>query len=195
VLKHKASLLGSFNLGINNSVSSILEDIAADGKNSMCKNCTYCPLILISILHSLNMLKKYIYSSTLLILLSCNNHFHQPLASVKKQTTTIRNYINAEDTRDTVMLNTILADTIATYWKMETPAKQKIINFYKDYWTKNKFSKNTIQSITNVAKNTYTVKTKFEVQRIQADTGLHFESTIIYKLNEANKILYVGPQP
>jgi hypothetical protein len=194
VLKHKASLLGSFTLGINNLVSSILEHTAADGKNSMCKNCTYCPLILILILHSLNMLKKYIYSSTLLIFLSCNNHFHQPIASVKKQTTTIRNYINAEDTRDTVTLKNLLADIITTYWKMESPTKQKIINFYKGYWTKNKFSKNTIQSITAVAKNTYTVKTFFEVQRIQADTALHFESIIVYKLNKANKIVYVGKE-
>jgi hypothetical protein len=189
---HKASLLGSFTLRFNKSVSSILEHTAADEKNSMCKNCTHCSLILISISHSLNMLKNYIYSFTLLLLLSCNNHFHQSLASVKKQTSTIRNYINAEDTRDTVMLNTILADTITTYWKMENPTTQKIINFYKDYWIKNKFSKNTIQSITAVAKNTFSVKTFFEVQRIQADTALHFESIILYKLNGANKIVYVG---
>lgn len=77
---------------------------------------------------------------------------------------------------------------------MENPTSQKIINFYKDYWTKNKFSKNTIQSITAVTKNTYTVKTFFEVQRIQADTALHFESTILYKLNEANVIVYVGKE-
>jgi hypothetical protein len=83
------------------------------------------------------MLKKYISTFTLLLLLSCNNHFHQPLASVKKQTTTIRNYINAEDNRDTATLKNLLTDTITTYWKMEKPTKQKIINFYKDYWTKN----------------------------------------------------------
>jgi hypothetical protein len=140
------------------------------------------------------MLKNYNYSFTLFLLLSCNNHFHQSQASVKKQTTTIRNYINAEDTRDTLMLNKILADTITTYWKIENPTKEKIIHFYKDYWTKNKYSKNRIQSITAVAKNTYTVKTFFEVQRIQADTALHFESTILYKLNEANKIVYVGKE-
>ncbi len=140
------------------------------------------------------MLKKYIYSLALLPLLSCKNHFHQSLASVKKQTTTIRNYINAEDTRDTVTLKNLLADTITTYWKMENPTKQKIINFYKDYWTKNKFSKNTIHSITAVARNTFKVNTFFEVQRIQADTALHFESIIVYKLNEANKIVYVGKE-
>ncbi len=140
------------------------------------------------------MLKKYIYIFTLLLFFSCNNHFHQPQAIVKKQITTIRNYINAEDTRDTTTLKNLLADTITTYWKMENPTSQKIINFYKDYWTKNKFSKNTIQSITAVTKNTYTVKTFFEVQRIQADTALHFESTILYKLNEANVIVYVGKE-
>jgi hypothetical protein len=145
-------------------------------------------------LFNLIMLKKITYPFTLLLLLSCNNHFNQSLASVKKQTTTIRNYIKAEDTRDTVMLKRLLADTITTYWKMETPTKQKIINFYKDYWTKNKYSKNTIQSITAVEKNTYTIKTFFEVQRIQADTALHFESTILYKLNEANKIVCVGKE-
>jgi hypothetical protein len=138
--------------------------------------------------------KKYIPIFTLLLLLSCNNHFHQPLASVKKQTTTIRNYINAEDTRDTITLKKLLADTITTYWKMENPTTQKIINFYKDYWTKNKFSKNTIQSIIAVAKNTFTVKTFFEVQRVDADTTLHFESVILYKLNGANKIVYVGKE-
>jgi hypothetical protein len=141
-----------------------------------------------------NMLQKYIYSIAFLLLLSCNNHFHQPLVNAKKQTTTILNYIKAEDTRDTVLLKNLLADTITTYWKMENPTKQKIINFYKDYWTKNKFSKNTIQSITAIAKNTCTVKTFFEVQRIQADTALHFESTIVYKLNEANKIVHVGKE-
>jgi hypothetical protein len=140
------------------------------------------------------MLKKYIHIFALFILLSCNNHFHQSLASVKKQTTTIRSYINAEDTRDSIILKNLLADTITTYWKMENPAKQKIINFYKDYWTKNKFSKNTIQSITAIAKNTFTVKTFFEVQRIQADTALHFESVILYKLNDANKIVFVGKE-
>jgi hypothetical protein len=140
------------------------------------------------------MLKKYIYHFALLLLLSCNNHFHQSLVSVKKQQATISHYIKAEDTRDTVMLKKILADTITAYWKMENPTKQKIITFYKDYWTKNKFSKNTIQSITTVAKNTFSVKTFFEVQRIQADTALHFESVIIYKLNEANKIVYVGKE-
>ncbi len=140
------------------------------------------------------MLKKYLYSLVLLLLLSCNNHFHQSLVSVKKQKITISNYIKAEDSRDTVMLNIILADTITAYWKMENPTKQKIINFYKDYWTKNKYSKNIIQSITAVAKNTYSIKTFFEVQRIQADTVLHFESTIVYKLNEASKIDYVGKE-
>jgi hypothetical protein len=140
------------------------------------------------------MLKKFTYSFTLLLLLSCSNKFHQSQASVKKQTTTIRSYINAEDSRDTVTLNTILADTITNYWKIENPTKQKIVTFYKDYWTKNKYAKNSIQSITVIAKNTYTVKTFFEVQRIQADTALHFESVIVYKLNEANKIVYVGKE-
>ncbi len=140
------------------------------------------------------MLKILIYIFTLLLLLSCNNHFPQSKASVKKQTTIIRTYINAEDTRDTLTLKKYLADTLSTYWKMETPPQQKIIDFYKDYWTKNKFSKNSIQSITAVAKNTYSVKTLFEVQRIQADTALHFESTIVYKLNEANKIVHVGKE-
>ena len=140
-----------------------------------------------------SMLTKSIYSISLLLLFSCTNHFQQSLVDVKKQQTTIRNYIKAEDTRDTVMLKKLLADTI-TYWKMENPTKPKIINFYKDYWTKNKFSKNVIQFINAVAKNTYTVKTFFEVQRIQVDTVLHFESSIVYKLNESNKIIYVGKE-
>ena len=140
-----------------------------------------------------SMLTKSIYSISLLLLFSCTNHFQQSLVDVKKQQTTIRNYIKAEDTRDTVMLKKLLADTI-TYWKMENPTKQKIIIFYKDYWTKNKFSKNVIQFINAVAKNTYTVKTFFEVQRIQVDTVLHFESSIVYKLNESNKIIYVGKE-
>ncbi len=140
------------------------------------------------------MLKNYTYNFAFLLLLSCNNHFHQSLVSVNKQKTSIRNYITAEDTRDTILLKKLLADNITTYWKMENPTKQKIIGFYKDYWIKNKYSKNTIQSITVVAKNTYSVKTFFEVQRIQADTALHFESTILYKLNEAHKIVYVGKE-
>ncbi len=140
----------------------------------------------------LTMLNKSIYCSLLLLILSCNNHFNQSLLSVKKQTTTIRNFINAEDNRDSMMLKKLLSDTIFTYWKMENPTKEKIINFYKDYWTKNKFSKNTIQSISAIEKNTFTVKTFFEVRRIQADTSLYFESTINYKLNEANKIVSVG---
>jgi hypothetical protein len=140
------------------------------------------------------MLKRYFYTFTFLLLVSCDNHFHKSQASVNRQKEAIRNYIKAEDTRDSVMLKNLLADTITTYWKMENPTKQKIIDFYKDYWTKNKFSKNAIQSITAVAKNTYTVKTFFEVQRIQADTALHFESTIVYKLNTAGKIVYVGKE-
>jgi hypothetical protein len=140
------------------------------------------------------MLKKYIYSFTLVLLVCCNNHFHQLQANVKKQKAIIRSYISAEDTRDSMLLKNLLADSIAAYWKMENPTRQKIINFYKDYWTKNKFSKNTIQSINPLAKNTYTVKTFFEVQRIQTDTVLHFESTIVYKLNTANKIVYVGKE-
>ena len=141
----------------------------------------------------ISMLTKFKYKIPLLLLFSCTNHFQQSLVGVKKQQTIIRNYIKAEDTRDTVMLKKLLADTI-TYWKMENPTKQKIINFYKDYWTKNKFSKNVIQFINAVAKNTYTVKTFFEVQRIQVDTALHFESTIVYKFNEFNKIIYVGKE-
>jgi hypothetical protein len=138
--------------------------------------------------------KQYIYSFTFLLLASCNNHFHQSQTSVNKQKAIIRNYINAEDSRDSIMLHKLLADTLATYWKIENATKEKIIIFYKDYWTKNKFSKNTVQSIIPVAKNTYLVKTFFEVQRIQADTALHFESTIVYKLNTANKIVYVGKE-
>jgi len=140
------------------------------------------------------MLNKYHYTIAFLLLVSCTNHFHQSQVSVNMQKATIRNYINAEDTRDSVLLKKLLADTITAYWKMEAPTKQKIINFYKDYWTKNKFSKNTIQSITPVAKNTYTVKTLFEVQRIQADSILHVESSILYKLNTAGKIVYVGKE-
>lgn len=138
--------------------------------------------------------RQFIYPVAFLLLLSCNNRFHQSQASVKKQKEVIRNYIMAEDNRDSVRLKALLADTIITYWKMEDPAKQKIINFYKDYWTKNKYSKNNIRSIIRVAKNTYTVKTFFEVQRIQADTAIHVESTILYKLNAANKIVYVGKE-
>ncbi len=140
------------------------------------------------------MLKIFTYLFSLLLLLSCNNHFHQPLSSVKSQKTIIRNYINAEDSRDTFILKKYLANTLSNYWKMESPPQQKIVDFYKDYWTKNKFSKNTIKSITAIAKNTYSVKTAFEVQRIQADTALHFESIIIYKLNKHNKIVYVGKE-
>ncbi len=140
------------------------------------------------------MLKLLIFNFAFLLLLSCNNHFHQSQASEQKQKTAIRNYINAEDSRDSFTLNNLLADTITVYWKMENPTKQKIIDFYKDYWTKNKFSKNDIQSITPVAKNTYLVKTVFKVQRIQADTALDFESTILYKLNKAGKILWVGKE-
>ena len=138
------------------------------------------------------MLKNYIYTFTLLLILSCNNQFRQSLLSLKKQKTTIRNFINAEDTRDSMMLKKSLSDTIITYWKMENPTKEKIIDFYKDYWTKNRFSKNTIQSISAIEKNTFTVKTSFEVRRIQADTSIYFESTINFKLNEANKIVSVG---
>jgi hypothetical protein len=149
---------------------------------------------LLYISHLFTIQKIYIYPFAFLLLLSCNNHFHQSLVSVKKQKIIIHQYITAEDTRDSIALNNLLADTIATYWKMESPTKQKIINFYKDYWTKNKFSKNTIQSITATAKNTYTVKTFFKVQRIQADTALRFESVIVYKLNTSNKIVYVGKE-
>lgn len=129
-----------------------------------------------------------------MLFLSCNNHFHQSHPSTKKQETIIRKYIFAEDSRDSLMLKDLLSDTITTYWKMDNPTKQKVINFYKDYWTKNKFSKNIIQSITPIAKNAYKVKTKFEVQRIQADTAIHVESTVIYKLNKANKIVYVNKE-
>ena len=142
----------------------------------------------------ISMLTKFKYKIPLLLLFSCTNHFQQSLVGVKKQQSIIRNYIKAEDTRDTVMLKKLLAGTITTYWKMENPTKQKIINFYKDYWMKNKFSKNVIQCIDAVAKNTYTVKTFFEVQRIQVDTALHFKSTIVYKLNEFNEIMYVGKE-
>ena len=137
---------------------------------------------------------RSIYNLALLLLVSCNNHFHQSQASVNRQKATIGSYITAEDTRDSAVLKELLSDTITAYWKMENPTKQKIINFYKDYWTINKYSKNAVQSVTAVAKNTYTVKTFFEVQRIQADTALHFESTIVYKLNTAGKIVYVGKE-
>jgi hypothetical protein len=140
------------------------------------------------------MLKIYMNIFSFLLLVSCNNHFHQSLASTKKQKRIIVNYIKAEDSRDSVGLKNLLSSTITTYWKMENPTKQKIINFYKDYWTKNKFAKNAIQSIRAVAKNTYSVKTFFEVQRINTDTSLHFESNILYKLNKANKIVYVGKE-
>lgn len=149
---------------------------------------------LLFFLHLVNMLKIFVYSFTLLLLVCCSNRFHQSQAAVKKQKDIIRNYISAEDNRDSAVLQKLLADTLTAYWKMENPARQKIINFYKDYWTKNKYSKNTVQSITPVAKNTYSVKTFFEVQRIQADTAIHVASTIVYKLNAANKIVYVGKE-
>jgi hypothetical protein len=140
------------------------------------------------------MLNRYIYNLAFLLLVSCNNHFHQPQSIVNKQQATIRNYIQAEDSRDSVLLKNLLADTITGYWKMENPTREKIIHFYTNYWTKNTYSKNLVQSITAVAKNTFTVKTFFEVQRIDTDTALHFESTIIYKLNRAGKIVYVGKE-
>jgi hypothetical protein len=140
------------------------------------------------------MLKRFIYSLAFLLLLSCNKHVHQSQVGAKKQAAVIRNYIEAEDNRDSVTLKNLLADTITMYWKMENPTKQKIISFYKDYWTKNKYSKNDVQSITPIAKNTYTVKTFFTVQRIQTDTALHFESIIVYKLNAARKIISVGKE-
>lgn len=140
------------------------------------------------------MLKNYSYTFTFLLLLSCSNHFNQSHVTIKKQQAVIRNFIKAEDGRDTVMLKALLCDTIAAYWKMEGPTKQKIINFYKDYWTKNRYSKNTVQSITPIAANTYTVKTFFEVQRIQADTAIHVKSMIRYKLNKDGKIVWVGKE-
>ncbi len=100
----------------------------------------------------------------------------------------------AEDSRDTFTLKHILSDTINAYYKIEKPTKEKIIAFYKDYWTKNKFSKNTIKSINALGKNEFLVNTNFEVQRLNADTSLNFKSTILYKLNEAGKIVYVGKE-
>jgi hypothetical protein len=140
------------------------------------------------------MARQYFYGVVFLLLVSCNNHFHQSKASVQRQKNVIMSYIQAEDIRDTVRLKELLADTIISYWKMEDPARQKIINFYKDYWTKNKYSKNTVQSITAIAKNAYLVSTFFEVQRIQADTAIHVESKILYRLNAANQIVYVGKE-
>ncbi|MFM6924300.1 MAG: hypothetical protein ACKOU7_02275 [Ferruginibacter sp.] len=138
--------------------------------------------------------RSCLYPVTFLLLLSCNNHFHQSRAVVKQQTAVIRNYIQAEDTRDSLQLKALLADTIACYWKMEDPGKRKIIDFYKDYWTKNRYSKNTIQSVTAIAKNTYRVQTFFEVQRMQADTAIHVQSTIVYTLNAGNKIVCIGKE-
>jgi len=140
------------------------------------------------------MLNRYLYYVVFLLLVACNNQFHQSKAGVKKQIAVIRNYIHAEDSRDPALLKILLADTMTAYWKIENPTRQKVIDFYEDYWTKNKYSKNVVHSITPVAKNTYTVKTFFEVQRIHADTALHFESTIVYKLNAAYKIVFVGKE-
>ncbi len=163
------------------------------GGTKTCKEPFSCSNF-VCILPILIMLKIYSCCLTLLVLFSCNNHFHQSPAVIKKQKTIIRNYISAEDTRDTVLLKNLLADTITHYWKMQNPNRQKIIDFYKEYWTKNKYSKNAVQSITPVAKNTYSVKTYFEVQRMQADTVIHVESTILYKLNRAGKIVFVGKE-
>lgn len=140
------------------------------------------------------MLTQRIYGIVFLLLLSCNNQLHQSKRIVKKQEAIIRSYIQAEDSRDSMRLKELLADTITAYWKMENPGRGKIIAFYKDYWTKNRYSKNTVQSVTAVAKNAWRVKTFFEVQRIQADTPIHVESTILYKLNNAGKIVYVGKE-
>lgn len=136
---------------------------------------------------------RYICSLALLLMLSCNKQLYQQ-ALVKKQQAVIRSYIQAEDNRDSLLLKQLLADTITSYWKMENPTRDKIIAFYKDYWTKNRYSKNNIQSVKAVANNAYRVHTFFEVQRLTADTAIHVESSILYKLNAAGKIVYVGKE-
>lgn len=118
----------------------------------------------------------------------------QTTARQQKQEAIIRNYIQAEDNRDSVVLGSLLADNMIAYWNMENPGRQKILERYKDYWTKNRYSKNTIRSVTALATNTYRVNTLFEVQRITADTAIHVESNIIYKLNKAGKIVFVGKE-
>ncbi len=138
--------------------------------------------------------RRYFFNLSFLLLLSCKNNFHQSQTRLQKQKEAIRHYINAEDSRDSVILKNLLADTITRYWNMEDPTRQKIISFYKDYWTKNKFSKNIIQSVSAMAINTYMVKTFFTVQRIHADTALHFKSIIVYKLNTNDKIVYVAKE-
>jgi hypothetical protein len=84
------------------------------------------------------MLKRYIYTVVFLLLVSCYNHFHQSPASVKKQKTIIRNYINAEDTRDSVVLEDLLADTLTTYWKIENP---QLAQVFPLHWRKCSFPK------------------------------------------------------
>lgn len=118
----------------------------------------------------------------------------QSASEQQKQTAIIRSYIQAEDNRDSLALGSLLADTLTAYWNMENPARQKILERYKDYWTKNRYSKNTVLSVTNIATNTYRVHTSFEVQRIAADTAIRVESNIIYRLNKAGKIVFVGKE-
>ncbi len=118
----------------------------------------------------------------------------QSASAQQKQAAIIRSFIQAEDNRDSLALGSLLADTLTAYWNMESPARQKILERYKDYWTKNRYSKNTVLSVTNIATNTYRVHTSFEVQRITADTAIHVESSIIYQLNKAGKIVFVGKE-
>lgn len=118
----------------------------------------------------------------------------QSASAQQKQAAIIRSFIQAEDNRDSLALGSLLADTLTAYCNMESPARQKILERYKDYWTKNRYSKNTVLSVTNIATNTYRVHTSFEVQRITADTAIHVESIIIYQLNKAGKIVFVGKE-
>lgn len=118
----------------------------------------------------------------------------QSATEQQKQAAIIRSFIQAEDNRVSLVLGSLLADTLHAYWNMEIPARQKILERYKDYWTKNRYSKNTVLSVTNIAANTYRVHTSFEVQRITADTAIRVESNIIYQLNKAGKIVFVGKE-
>lgn len=103
----------------------------------------------------------------------------------------IKDFIEAEDSRDLDEILTFYSDSPERYWNDLNPSTEQIIEEYKGAWKKYEYTKNAIIDIRRVDRYNYILVTDFLFSKSYGETPKNKRSKVRIIFNEDNKIAQI----
>jgi hypothetical protein len=100
----------------------------------------------------------------------------------------IISFINAENERSFHKVHKHFSSNIKRYYNHNYPTYTKLKKLYLDSWSRTKSSKNYIQSIDKIDKNTYNYNVYYDYHLIKGDKKMSIESEIRIVFDDNGKI-------